>query len=58
VHYNRFTIIYFDSGSFIISLKIENGEENIKITIVIKNRIEDQLKHVFIPYISNKKIEN
>jgi hypothetical protein len=30
----------------------------MKIATVIKNSIEDRLEHVFIPYTSNKKIEN
>jgi hypothetical protein len=30
----------------------------MEITTVTKNRIEDRLKHVFIPYTSNKEIES
>jgi hypothetical protein len=30
----------------------------MKITILKKNRINDRLEYVFIPYNSNKEIEN
>jgi hypothetical protein len=58
VHFNWFPILYSDRGFFVVSLEVENERENIEVAIVIKNRIEDRLEHVFIPYTSNKKIEN
>jgi hypothetical protein len=53
-HSNRFPILYFDRGSFILSLEVDNEGENMEIVTMIKNKIEDWLERVFISYIPNK----
>jgi hypothetical protein len=37
-YFNRFSILYSNREYFIVSLEVENGENNMKITTVIKNK--------------------